>query len=69
MQDLTPKILESSDTTGFDRGTGRVRSITRTTYMLGELGPFVAEIPSAEFTDSKLREAIDQKAAALRPFA
>lgn len=69
MSDLTPRILSSTDTTRFDRGTGKPRAYTETTYMLGELGPFVAEIPAAEFTDSRLRDEMDRKAAALRPFA
>lgn len=69
MSDLTPRILESSDTTVYDRDTGAVRVIRRTVYRLGELGPFTADLPVSDFTEFALRAEMERTATALRPFA
>lgn len=67
MADLTPRVIGSTDTTTYESGTGKTRPITRTLFMLGELGPFTADIDRDQFTDSALRDAMDKKALALRP--
>lgn len=67
--DLTPRVIESIDTTIFTRQTGRVRRVTRVTYMLGDLGPFVVDVDFDTFSEFALREAMERKAAALRNFA
>jgi len=69
MPDLTPRIIESSDTTVYDRDTGAVRVIRRTVYRLGELGPFTADLAASEFTEYALRAEMERTAAALRAFA
>lgn len=69
MADLTPTILEATDTTIYNRATGRVRHVKRTTFMLGELGPFTVDIEREKFDEYTLRAEMDKVAATLRPFA
>lgn len=65
MGDLTPKVIEASDTTIYERGSGKNREVTRVRYMLGELGPFTAEFERGKFTESDLQIEIDNRRRAL----
>lgn len=69
MADLTPKVIEAADTTIYERGTGQSRQITRVTYMLGPLGPFVEEFERDRFSDTELQLRIDAKRRALERHA
>jgi len=66
MDDLTPKVIGATDTTTYTPGSGATRKITRVTYMLGALGPFVAEFPDGTLTDAAIRDAMAEKARALQ---
>ena len=65
MGDLPPKVISASDTTVYDRGSGKTREVTRVAFMLGELGPFVEEFGKDEFTDMELERRMDAKRRAL----
>jgi hypothetical protein len=67
MADLTPKVISSTDTIIYERGSEKSRAVTRTRYMLGELGPFTVDIDVDRFTDSTLRDAMLEKQRALQP--
>jgi hypothetical protein len=67
MADTTPRVIEATDTTIYDRATNKTRQMRRTLFMVGSLGPFVVEIPVDEFTEYKLREAMDATARAYSP--
>ena len=67
-QDLTPRLLESTDTEYYERDTGKLRRVTTVTYRLGEFGPFREEFERDAFTESELRRRMDAKAATLRSF-
>lgn len=69
MVDLTPKVVEATDTTTYERGSGKTRKITRVTYLLGALGPFVAEFDEGKFTDSALDDVMRERARALERHA
>lgn len=66
--DLTPRIVESSDTEYFERDTGKLRRVTTVTYRLGELGPFREEFDKETFNESELRQRMQRKADTLRSF-
>lgn len=66
MVDLTPKVVEATDTTTYERGSGKTRKITRVVYMLGELGSFTAEFDQGTFTDAALDEVMRERARALQ---
>lgn len=66
--DLTPRILTSTDVQRYTRHTGDVKWMTRVEYLLGEQGPFVLELPKDEFTDTRLREEFQKKTYALSSF-
>ena len=65
MESLTPKVIEATDVTTYERGSGKRRDVTRVTYLLGELGPFIEEFDRATFSDSELQLRIDTKRRAL----
>lgn len=67
MADTTLRVIEATDTTVYDRATNKTRHVRRTAFMVGPLGPFVSEIPVDEFTDYKLREAMEATARAYAP--
>ena len=67
-QDLTPRVIESTDTEYYERDTGKLRRVTTVTYRLGELGPFREEFERDAFTEQELRQRMQRKADTLRSF-
>lgn len=67
-QELTPRVIDSTDSEFYERDTGRIRRVTIVTYRLGELGPFREEFDRDTFTESELRRRMQAKADTLKPF-
>jgi len=67
-QELTPRVIESTDSDVWDPVTQKLRRITTVTYRLGDLGPFREEFDRETFSEAALRERMDKKRATLRPF-
>ena len=66
--DLTPRVIDSTDSERFDPDTGKLIRFTLITYRLGDLGPFREEFKTSEFTERELRARMEAKAAILKPF-
>jgi hypothetical protein len=66
--DLTPRVIESTDSEYFERDTGRLKKTVIVTYRLGELGPFREEFDRETFSERELRERMQRKAEILKPF-
>lgn len=69
MPELTPRVIDASDVTIYERGSGKNREVTRVRYMLGDLGPFTAEFERGKFTETDLQLEIDTRRRALERHA
>lgn len=65
---LTPRVIDSHTTTVVDRQTGKVTRVARVTFVLGELGPFVEDIPAAELSRERLQTVFEERARVFRDF-
>lgn len=68
MADMKLVFLETRDATTVDR-LGNVQAVKRTSFLVGDQGPFVVQVPNAEFTAARVRQEAEKVANEIRGLA